>query len=220
MFLQEVLVADVMQLTLFDIRNLFFRRTINLDLASFSDQGSSELMARFTNDMDSFGQGLNTLMSKVIREPMRFATCLGGALWINWRLTCLTLVLVPISGATTYRVGKIMKRAVRRSLESMSTIYKILQESFQGIKIVKAFATERVERRRFFDETKNLYSKSVRVAMIDAMSDPVLEMLTLTTVAIALLAGLVPGAEPDDLPESGTCSRSSSRRKRCRFKIY
>ena len=40
MFLQEVLVADVMQLTLFDIRNLFFRRTINLDLASFSDQGS------------------------------------------------------------------------------------------------------------------------------------------------------------------------------------
>jgi ABC-type multidrug transport system fused ATPase/permease subunit len=189
MFLQEVLVADVMQLTLFDIRNRFFRRTINLDLASFSDSGSSELMTRFTNDMDSFGQGLNTLMSKVIREPMRFATCLGGALWINWRLTCLTLVLVPISGATTYRVGKTMKRAVRRSLESMSTIYKILQESFQGIKIVKAFATERVERRRFFDETKNLYRKSVRVAMIDAMSDPVLEMLTLTTVAIALLAG-------------------------------
>src|SRR5262245_50488560 len=189
MFLQEVLVADVMQLTLFRIRNRFFRRTVNLDLASFSDQGSSELMARFTSDMDSFGQGLNTLMSKLIREPLRIASCLGGALLFNWRLTLLTLVLVPISAATTYRVGKIMKRAVRRSLESMSTIYKILQESFQGIKVVKAFSTERVERRRFFDETKNLYRKSVRVAMIDAMSDPVLEMLTLTTVAIALLAG-------------------------------
>ena len=189
MFLQETLVASVMQLTLFDIRNVFFRRTINLDLASFSDQGSSELMTRFTNDMDSFGQGLNTLMSKVIREPLRFASCLGGALWFNWRLTCLTLILVPISGATTYRVGKIMKRAVRRSLESMSTIYKILQESFQGIKVVKAFCTERVERRRFFGETKNLYRKSVRVAMIDAMSDPVLEILALTTVVIALLAG-------------------------------
>jgi ATP-binding cassette, subfamily B, bacterial MsbA len=189
MFLQEVLVADVMQLSLFDIRNMFFRRSINLDLASFSDQGSSELMARFTSDMDSFGQGLNTLMSKVMREPMRIVTFLTGALWINWRLTCLTMILIPISGATTIRVGKIMKRAVRRSLESMSTIYKILQESFQGIKIVKAFAMERVERKRFFDETKNLYRKSVRVAMIDALSDPVLEMLTLTTVVIALLAG-------------------------------
>ncbi len=82
-----------------------------------------------------------------------------------------------------------MKRAMRRSLESMSSIYKILQESFQGIKVVKAFAMERVERRRFFIETKNFYRKAIRVAMIDAMSDPVLEMLTLVTVAIALLAG-------------------------------
>ena len=79
-------------------QRLLSRRSINLDLASFSDQGSSELMARFTNDMDSFGQGLNTLMSKVIREPLRFASCLGGALWFNWRLTCLTLILVPIFG--------------------------------------------------------------------------------------------------------------------------
>ena len=78
MFLQEVLVADVMQRTQFDIRNLFFRRTINLDLGSFSDQGSAELMARFTNDMDSFGQGLVTLLSKLIREPMRVVMCLSG----------------------------------------------------------------------------------------------------------------------------------------------
>ena len=188
-FFQEVLVADVMQRTQFDIRNLFFRRTINLDLGSFSDQGSAELMARFTNDMDSFGQGLVTLLSKLIREPMRVLFCLGGALYLNWRLTCLTLVVVPISAVTTYSVGKKMKRAMRRSLESMSSIYKILQESFQGIKVVKAFAMERLERRRFFIETKNFYRKAIRVAMIDAMSDPVLEMLTLVTVCIALLAG-------------------------------
>ncbi|WP_076351434.1 ABC transporter ATP-binding protein [Paludisphaera borealis] len=188
-FLQEVLVANVMQLTLFDVRNLFFRRTMNLDLASFSDQGSAELMARFTNDMDSFGQGLNTLLSKLIREPLRAVICISGAFWFNWRLTCLTLVVVPISAYTTYRVGRVMKRAVRRSLESMSSIYKILQETLQGVKVVKAFGMERIERRRFFLETKNLYRKSIRVAMIDSMSDPVLEMLTLITVTIALLAG-------------------------------
>jgi ABC-type multidrug transport system fused ATPase/permease subunit len=189
LFGQEVLVADINQLVLFDIRNLFYRRTLALDLASFNDKSSSELMARFTNDMDSVSQGLSTLLSKVVREPLRIVTCLGGALWFNWRLTCLTLVLVPVSAATTFRVGKIMKRAVRRSLESMSNIYKILQESFQGIKVVKAFTMEGHERRRFFLETRSLYRKSVRVAMIDALSDPVLEMLALLTVSIALLAG-------------------------------
>jgi ATP-binding cassette, subfamily B, bacterial MsbA len=189
LFAQEVLVASTVQLSLFDIRNRFYRRTMALDLASFSDQGSAELMARFTNDIDSLSQGLSTLMSKVIREPLRIVTCLGGALWFNWRLTCLTLVLVPISVATTARAGKIMKRAVRKSLESMSNIYKILQESFQGIKIVKAFTAERHERRRFFLESKALYKKSLRVARIDALSDPVLEILALLTVMIALLSG-------------------------------
>ncbi len=189
MFLQEVLVADINQLVLFDIRNLFFRRTLALDLGRFNEKGSADLMARFTNDMDSLSQGLSTILSKVIREPFRIVVCLGGAFWFNWRLTCLTLVLVPVSAASTYRVGKIMKRAVRKSLESMSNIYKILQETFQGIKVVKAFTMERAERRRFFKETKSLYRKSVRVAMIDAMSDPVLETLSLLTVAIALLAG-------------------------------
>jgi ABC-type multidrug transport system fused ATPase/permease subunit len=189
MFSQEILVARVMQLTLFDLRNQFFRRTIKMDLASFSDQGSAELMARFTNDMESFGQGLQTLLTKMTREPLRIVTCLGGALWFNWRLTCFAMILVPISAITTYRVGRIMKRAVRRSLESMSSLYKILQETFQGIKVVKAYTTERQERRRFYLETKNLYKKSIRVAKIDALSDPVLEILTLTTVTIALLAG-------------------------------
>ena len=189
LFLQEVLVAQVQHLSLFDIRNMFYRRTVALDLAHFSDQGTAELMARFTNDMESVSQGINVLLSKVVREPLRVAACLGAALWMNWRLTCLTLVLVPFSAATTYRAGKIMKRAVRKSLESMSNIYKILQETFQGIKVVKAFTMERRERRRFFQETKGLYKKSVRVARIEAMSDPVLEMLSLSTVAIALLAG-------------------------------
>ena len=189
LFLQDVLVSDLTQLTIFDIRNLFFRRTMALDLSNFNDQGSAELLARFTNDMESVQQGLVTIMGRVIREPLRIASCLTLSLWISWRLTCLALVLVPISGFCTHRAGKIMKRAVRKSLESMSNIYKILQESLQGIKVVKAFTMERYERRRFFLETKSLYQKSVRVAMIDALSDPVLETLALSTVSIALLSG-------------------------------
>lgn len=189
LFLQEMLVADVNQLTLFDIRNHFYRRTIALDLSSFGDQGTSELISRFTNDMDSVAMGLNTLLSKVMREPLRIISCLGIALWLNWRLTFLALILVPVSALTAKRAGQIMKRAVRRSLESMSNIYKILQETFQGIVVVKAYTNERRERRRFFLETKSLYKKSVKVAKIDALSDPVLEMLALSTVSIALLAG-------------------------------
>jgi ABC-type multidrug transport system fused ATPase/permease subunit len=188
-FLQEVYVAEITHRTVLDIRRLFFRRTLRLDLARFNDQASADLMARFTNDMESMVQGFNVLMTKVVREPMRILTCLTGALCINWRLTALTLVLVPISAVTTVRVSQTLKRAVRRSLESMSNLYKILQECFQGIRLVKAYTNEPAERRRFFRETKALYRKTIKVAKIDALSDPVLEMLALLTVVIVLLSG-------------------------------
>ncbi len=188
-FLQEVLVSQVQHLTLFNIRNLFFRRTMALDLAHFSEQGTAELMARFTNDMESVSLGLNVLLYRLVLEPLRIVCCLFAALWLNWRLTMLTMVIVPISAATTVRAGKLMKRAVRKSLESMSNIYKILQETLQGVKVVKAYTNERRERRRFFLETKALFRKTIRVTRIEALSDPVLEILSLVTVLIALMAG-------------------------------
>src|SRR3984957_20004205 len=106
-------------------------------------------MARFTNDMDSLGTGIKTLFGKVVAEPLRALVCVGFACWISWQLTLMFLVLVPIAGLILTKVGRIMKQATRRLLERMSSIYKILQESFQGIRVVKAFTTEPAERRRF-----------------------------------------------------------------------
>jgi ATP-binding cassette subfamily B protein/subfamily B ATP-binding cassette protein MsbA len=82
-----------------------------------------------------------------------------------------------------------MKRATRRLLERMSSIYKILQETFQGIRVVKAFAMEPYERRRFCSATKDYYYKAMWVVNLDALAGPVIELLGVAAVAAALLAG-------------------------------
>ena len=188
-FFQDVLVADLTQLSLFEIRRQMYRKVLNLDMASFETMPSAELMARFTNDMEMMAQGINTIAGKLIREPLRIVSCLSVAFWLNWRLTLLALIVVPISAVTTARAGKILKKAVRKSLESVSSIYRQLQETFQGIRVVKAYNRERYERHRFYREIKGLYKKSVRVATIDAISDPALELLAISSVCICLLAG-------------------------------
>src|SRR5262249_1440456 len=60
-FFQESLVGSVVNLSLFDLRNRFYRNVIHLDVDQFSEQGTSELMARFTNDMEVLGTGKKTL---------------------------------------------------------------------------------------------------------------------------------------------------------------
>ncbi len=188
-FGQESLVGSVVNLSLFDLRNRFYRNTIQLDVASFSDQGTSELMARFTNDMELVGAGEKVLFGKLVAEPLKAVCCVVLACLISWQLTLMFLVLVPIAVFILAKVGQIMKRATRRLLERMSNIYKILQESFQGIRVVKAFTMEPYERRRFRLATRDYCRRAIMVVNIDAAADPIIELLGVVAVALALMAG-------------------------------
>ncbi len=188
-FWQESLVGSAVNLTLFDIRNRFFRRAIHLDAQQFSEAGSSEMMARFTNDMELLGSGQKTLLGKVIAEPLRALACVIVACWISWQLTFMFLVLVPFALFVLTKVGRVMKRATRRLLERMSNIYKILQETFQGIRIVKAFTNEAGERRRFRAATMEYYHKAMQVVNLDALAGPIIELLGVVAIVGALLAG-------------------------------
>ncbi|HZY89129.1 MAG TPA: ABC transporter ATP-binding protein [Gemmataceae bacterium] len=188
-FAQESLVGSVVNLSLYDLRNRFYRNIIHLDVDQFGEHGTSELMARFTNDMESLGTGIKTLFGKVVAEPLRALACVVAACFISWQLTLMFLVLVPIAGFILGKVSRLMKQATRRLLERMSSIYKILQESFQGIRVVKAFTMEPYERRRFRMATRDYYHKSMKVVKIDALADPIIELLGVAAVAGALLVG-------------------------------
>ena len=188
-FWQESLVGSVVNLSLFDIRNRFYRKVIHFDLNSFSHEGTHELMARFTNDIELIGNGTKTLFGKVIAEPMRALACVIAACFISWQLTLMFLVLVPIAIFILTKVGRSMKRATRRLLERVSSIYRILQETFRGIRVVKAFTMEPYERRRFCAATRDYYHKAMWVVNLDAFAGPTIELMGVAAVALALLAG-------------------------------
>src|SRR5262249_12738098 len=123
--------------------------------------------------------------------------CVVLACFISWQLTLMFLILVPIAVFILARVGRIMKQATRRLLERMSNIYKILQESFLGIRVVKAFTMEPYERRRFHVATKDYYHKAMRLVIIDSLADPIIELLGVAAVALALIAGAYLVLHPD-----------------------
>jgi ATP-binding cassette subfamily B protein/subfamily B ATP-binding cassette protein MsbA len=188
-FWQESLVGSVVNRSLFDLRNRFYRNVIHLDVNHFSEDGTHELMARFTNDMETLSAGLKTLFGKVVAEPLKALACVLVAAWYSWQLTLLFLILVPAALFIVTKVARVMKRATRRLLERMSSIYKILQETFQGIRVVKAFTMEPYERRRFRVTTRDYYHKSMLVVNIDALAGPIIELLGVAAIALALIAG-------------------------------
>ena len=77
--INNVLVARLAQRAVFDLRKLFYRRTLRMDLATFGEDGTADLMSRFTNDVSQVAGGLDSLFGKLVREPLKMVACLAGA---------------------------------------------------------------------------------------------------------------------------------------------
>ncbi len=185
----NILVARLAQLSTFRLRKLFYRRTLKMNMSTFSGEGTADLMSRFTHDMEHVALGVETLFGKLVREPLKMAACLIGAGLICWRLLILSLLVAPLAALLIRWLAKTLKRANRRAMEGMAEIYSTLEETFRGIKIVKAFTNERQERRRFHLRSKQYYRRSMRIARYNSLSRPMTEVMGIVTICMALLAG-------------------------------
>jgi ATP-binding cassette, subfamily B, bacterial MsbA len=187
--INNVLVVRLAQLATFDLRKLFYRRTLRLDLSTFGDEGTSDLMSRFTFDMENVANGLEVLFGKMIREPLKMFVCLLGAALISWRLLIVSLLIAPLAAYLVNWLGKTLKRANRRAMEEMVQIYNALEETFRAIKVVKAFTNEPLARRNFHYGSKEYYKKAMKIAGYDSLTHPITEVLGIVAISLALLAG-------------------------------
>lgn len=188
-FFQETLVASFVYHTIFDLRNRLYRQVLRQDLKQFNEEGAASVMSRFTNDAETLGQGIRTLSGKLVVEPLKALVCIILASYINWRLTLLFLVIIPVAGLFMNWVGKTMRLAARRVSASMASLAKILQEGVQGVQVVKAFTAERHEQQRLIVGGKDYIKKAMRVIRFESITDPIMEVMAVAVVFGALTLG-------------------------------
>ncbi len=184
-----VLTTQLSYLGTFELQQLFFHRTLRMDMAAFSKEGTSDLMSRFTFDMQQLHGGMNAVFGKLIREPLKLICCLVLAAMICWQLLLLSLLVAPGAALLIRWLAGLLKRANRKAMEEMSQLYSTLAETLNGVKIVKAFTMERHEHRRFHRACKNYFHKAMRIARVDATTRPVTEVMGILIVSLAILAG-------------------------------
>ncbi len=188
-YLQDILVGDVAERALMNVRKKLLRKILKLDYQSLSAEGTAGLMSRFTYDTEQLATGINLLGGKLVREPLKCLACAMMAMWLNWRLTLLALACVPLLALAFARFGKLLKRASKRMMESMSRIYKVLEETFDGLKVVIAFDSGAKHRRAFNDEYRRYFGKAMRLVRIDAVAKPTMELLGMMALCLAMLPG-------------------------------
>lgn len=188
-FLQELFVGAIIQRVMQSLRLRLFRNTLRLDQQTLALETTPQLISRFTYDLSQVAHGMLLLGSKIFVEPLKAIICIGCAFIANWRLTLLSFILAPILIALFGGLGKKLKKATQRQMESMSRVYRVLEETLTSIRTVQAYRNERLHRHRLAREHWGYFEKALKILRIDVMVSPSVEFLAMCAVFVASLPG-------------------------------
>lgn len=172
-----------------NMRVHLFSRVSNLHIGYFNDQRKGDLMSRFTNDMAEVeGSVVNSLKS-VLKEPIAITIYLIALFMISYKLTLFTLILLPVTGGVVAEIIKRLKKKARLSQESMGRIVNILDETFGGMRVIKAFNARNFVIKKIDAETSNHRKINLSISRKNELSSPLSEVLGVIIVAIILYYG-------------------------------
>ena len=173
-----------------DLRQALFRQTLKLDPQTVALNGTPQLMTDFTYTLQGLTYGLGELGGRITREPMKAVACICGMFYLNWQLTLLLLVFVPVAGWMFHVFGQRLRRAARRLIDGVGRMYKCLEETLINAKAVIVFDRAGFHRRQFHRRNREFYDQAMRFHRIDAASSAAVEFLAV----FAVLAVLTPAA--------------------------
>ena len=185
-FASRYLIEWVGNRVVMDLRNQLFAHTTRLSMGYFTRSRAGELMSRITNDTALVERAVATFIGDLIREPFVLIGAVGYILYLNWRLALISLVLFPICILPIAHFGRRVRRAAREGQARLADLASILQEAIAGMRIVKAFGMEDYEQRRFGEQSRAAFSRTMRVTRANASIEPIIVWLSTLGLSLTL----------------------------------
>lgn len=170
-----------------DLRNLLYSRIVLQSLTFFKRHPTGRLMSAVSNDTDRIQDALSHAAANTLKQSFTLIGLLTVLFYYDWRLAIASLTLLPFVILSSRNFGRTIRASSRTSQDKMADLNHIVQETISGIRIVKAFVTERFEVARFKAATQRLWKSNLRWVRAQAATSPVMELLGAITVSAILL---------------------------------
>ncbi len=170
-----------------DLRNLLYSKIIQQSMAFFTRTSTGRLMSTVTSDIERIQFAVSQTAADFLKQSFTLIGLLGILFYIDWKLALGSLILVPLVVFPAHNIGRYIRISSRSSQDKMAELNNVLQETFSGIRIVKAFGMERLEVEKFKAATRRLLRVSLRWVRAQAATSPIMEVLGAITVAGILL---------------------------------
>ncbi|HMB85019.1 MAG TPA: ABC transporter ATP-binding protein [Methylomirabilota bacterium] len=188
-FGQSYLMASVGERVIARIRRELYAHIQSMPLAFFASLHSAELMTRVVTDVNRLARLSSTVLVMAVRHVGTIAALLIVMFLREWVLALIAIAVFPLVGVAVRTIGRKLYKINRRTQQKIAELNVVLQESFTGTKIVKAFGREGLEQERFNSVNDRLLGLALKDRRIDEMAEPLMEVLGALAIMGALWYG-------------------------------
>ncbi len=188
-YAQSVLVQGVAFRVIKDFQRALFRHLLRADLATYQSTETGKLISRFNVDVFMMRDGLSKAMTGLVRDTLMLVVMIGAMFYLNWMLAAGVFIIFPLSAIPIVKLGRRLRRVSRSTQAEIGEMTHLLDESFSGARVVKAYRLEdRMAERadQSFETVRSLSMKGVRAR---ARTYPVLEILGGIAIAVVFAIG-------------------------------
>jgi subfamily B ATP-binding cassette protein MsbA len=182
----QYLVLYASHRAMMDLRRRMYRKALHAPLTAVTGDVSARV-SQFMSDAREVFAGITTLFGKVAREPLKAACVLAIALWLDWRVTMAVLAIAPVGVGLLWYFGRRVRKATVRMLEGYGVMLGGLEETLQGLDVVKTHTREADERRRMWKTERRMLRQLLRLSWIESLISPLLEVIGIAIAAAGMV---------------------------------
>ncbi|NDV27910.1 ABC transporter ATP-binding protein [Desulfovibrio sp. JC010] len=187
-FLQTYLMNSVGLLVLEKLRNDLFSKIICLPMDFFEESQVGMLMSRILNDVIEIRASLPSFVM-MIREACTIICLIGLVFYRDPYLAFFAVLVLPLAIFPFFYFGRKLRKLGRKNQSKISDINALLQESFSGVKVIKAFANEKLETEKFAEENYRLVRIAIKSVLNSELSSRIMEIVGAFGIGLVLWYG-------------------------------
>ena len=185
-FLGNYYLAKVSLGLIDDLRCSLFDSLLRLPNTYFDRHNSGHLISRITYNVTMVTGAATDAVKVIIREGLTIVFLFGYLLWMNWKLTLVMLVTLPIIGLMVSRASRKFRKQSKKIQAAMGDVTHVASEMIQGYRVVRSFGGETYESERFRQASAHNTDRQLRMVKTSASFTPTLQLVTFSTMAVVL----------------------------------
>lgn len=172
-----------------DIRNVLYKKSVELPLSYFSEKRKGDMISRMTSDVLEIQHSFLSVLELLVREPLTIVFTIGAMCFISVELTLFVFIFIPIAGFLISLVGKSLKKNSDKAAQEQGIFLSIIDETLGGLKVIKGFNAEKTFEKKFQDSTYRFFKLNNKILNRQNLSSPMSEFLGIVTIATLLVYG-------------------------------